>query len=232
MVIEEWKEKRAYWGDSDEFEIEPTPHEAYEQHCTPEVAQTMWNAVKSQAMKDYIGAVARLRDNPKNPFALDTKAECEEFFTELGKIDTVQYKLKYDGGMFECIAMEHFPEEWGVMLPSGKHSVKCPICKDGHVGRFYRPADRDAPINPRNKHKYDPRITFSCDVCTFRKVFHLGRTDDDYLKEQAKQWKHIAIQQRNQLCRQETQEQLNKHPEWNQREKDLCYQRMAKKWHV
>ncbi len=220
---------RVYWKSSMDMEIEPTPHEAYVKHCTVEVAQALWNSVKTLAMKDYIGAEARLLDNPTDVYALSTKAECETFFEELHKLDTVKYKLKYDGGLFECIAMEHFPKEWGVMLPTGKHATKCPICKEGTIGRFFLPVDRN---KPRGKRAKDPRVTFSCDVCTFRKVFHLGRMEDEYLQEQAKQWKRIAMQQRVQLCRQETQAQLEKHPEWDQHEKDLCYQRMAKKWHV
>lgn len=210
--------------------IEPTPHEAYVQNVTPQVVERIANSIKSQAMKDYINALSKLRDDPHSISAQRVVHECEDFFDDAGKLQTVKRKVKYDGGLFEIICQENFPGSWGEALPTGKDAIRCPICKEGHINRTYRPVDPSKP--KQKKDGKDPHIIYSCDVCTYKYISYPGRTDDITMQKAKNMAKEIALIERDRLCRQEIHDELQKHPEWTQREKDLCYQRYAKKWHV
>jgi hypothetical protein len=53
----------------------PTPHEAYVENCTEETVEKLMRAVKAQAMKDYINALAKLRADPHDNQALKTISE-------------------------------------------------------------------------------------------------------------------------------------------------------------
>ena len=209
----------------------PTPHEAYVENCTEETVEKLMRAVKAQAMKDYINALAKLRADPHDNQALKTISECEKFFGDAGKLKTVRHKVKYEGALFEIICMEHFPESWGEMLPTGDDALKCPICKEGRIGRSFRPANPNAKPNKKKDGK-DPHIIYSCDVCTYKYVAHVWETGDEYMKDTAPKQKAIALREREILCRQEIHEELKKHPEYNQAEKDALYRRLANKWQV
>ena len=93
-----------------ELLFEPTPHEAWVRNLTPESAFDLLNAIKSRAIKDYIGALAKLKYEPENTNAQNVIRECEQLFDDAEKLDTVKWKVKYDGGMFEILCMETFPE--------------------------------------------------------------------------------------------------------------------------
>lgn len=209
--------------------IEPTPHEAYLKHLTPRVAEQIWDAVKSQAMKDYINALSVLRYTPHDDKALETVAECEQLFGDVGKLNTVKRKIKYDGGMFEVLCFENFPSTWGEPLPIKEKSLKCPICKDGRIGRSFRPRD---PEHPSKKEGKDPRIIFSCDVCTYKYVAHPGDWSDETMQKTKESMKQISLRQRNVLCSQEIREILKEHPEYKKAEIDEVYRKVAAKWKV
>ena len=209
--------------------IEPTPHEAYLRNLTPRIAEQILDAIKSQAMKDYINALSVLKYTPKDDEALNTKKECEALFGDAGKLKTVQTKVKYDGGMFEIICMENFTEFWGETLPTKEDSLKCPICKDGRIGRYFRPID---PLKPHKKESKDPRVIFSCDVCTYKYVAHPGGWSDEVLKKTSESLKRISVRERNVLCSQEIREILREHPEYTQQQIDEVYRTVANKWKV
>ena len=222
--------KRAELSDAVlDAKIVPTPHESYLKHLTPRVAERIMDAIKSKAMKDYINALSILKYTPNDDKALHAKAECEALFADSGKLNTVRRKVKYDGGMFEIICMENFPESWGEMLPTKEDSIKCPICKDGRIGRFFRPTD---PLRPRKKEAKDPRIIYSCDVCTYKYVMYPGDWSDDFLKKEKEMMQRMSLRQRNILCSQEIRDILREHPEYKQEQIDEVYRKAAEKWKV
>ena len=208
----------------------PTPHEAYVANCTEDTVEKLMRAVKAQAMKDYINALAKLRADPHDSLAMKTIAECEQFFDDAGKLKTVRQKIKYDGALFEIICKENFPESWGEMLPTGDDAVKCPVCKEGRIGRSFRPPN-PAKVNKKTFGR-DPHIIYSCDVCTYKYVAYVWDVGDEYMKKTAQQQKKIALREREILCRQEIHEELKAHPEYSQAEKDEVYRRLATKWKV
>lgn len=208
----------------------PTPHSAYVQNCTPRTVEKLMRAVKAQAMKDYISALSKLREDPHDNIAMKTIAECEQFFDDAGKLKTVRQKIKYDGALFEVICKEHFPESWGEMLPTGDDAVKCPVCKEGRIGRSFRPSN-PAKVNKKTFGR-DPHIICACDVCTYKYVAYVWDVGDEYMKQTAQKQKKIALREREILCRQEIHEELKAHPEYSQAEKDEVYRRLADKWKV
>lgn len=208
----------------------PTPHSAYVQNCTPRTVEKLMRAVKAQAMKDYISALSKLREDPHDNIAMKTIAECEQFFDDAGKLKTVRQKIKYDGAMFEIVCKENFPESWGEMLPTGDDAVKCPVCKEGRIGRSFRPSN-PAKVNKKTFGR-DPKIIFACDVCTYKYVAYIWDVGDEYMKQTAQKQKKIALREREILCRQEIREELKAHPEYSQAEKDEVYRRLANKWKV
>ena len=209
--------------------ITPTPHEAYLRNLTPRVAESLLDAIKSQAMKDYINALSVIKYTPHDEQANKTIQECEGLFGDAGKLQTVRKKVKYDGGMFEVICMENFPESWGEMLPTKEDSLKCPICKEGRIGRFFRPVD---PLKPRKKESKEPRIIYSCDVCTYKYVSYPKDWSDETLQKERDSLKRIALRQRQVLCSQEIREILKEHPEYKPEQIDEVYRKVAEKWHV
>lgn len=208
----------------------PTPHSAYVQNCTPRTVEKLMRAVKAQAMKDYISALSKLREDPHDNIAMKTIAECEQFFDDAGKLKTVRQKIKYDGAMFEIVCKENFPESWGEMLPTGDDAVKCPVCKEGRIGRSFRPSN-PAKVNKKTFGR-DPHIICACDVCTYKYVAYVWDVGDEYMKQTAQKQKKIALREREILCRQEIHEELKAHPEYSQAEKDEVYRRLANKWKV
>lgn len=208
----------------------PTPHSAYVQNCTPRTVEKLMRAVKAQAMKDYIRALSKLREDPHDNIAMKTIAECEQFFDDAGKLKTVRQKIKYDGALFEIVCKEHFPESWGEMLPTGDDAVKCPVCKEGRIGRSFRPSN-PAKVNKKTFGR-DPHIICACDVCTYKYVAYVWDVGDEYMKQTAQKQKKIALREREILCRQEIHEELKAHPEYSQAEKDEVYRRLANKWKV
>lgn len=208
----------------------PTPHSAYVQNCTPRTVEKLMRAVKAQAMKDYIRALSKLREDPHDNIAMKTIAECEQFFDDAGKLKTVRQKIKYDGALFEIVCKEHFPESWGEMLPTGDDAVKCPVCKEGRIGRSFRPSN-PAKVNKKTFGR-DPHIICACDVCTYKYVAYVWDVGDEYMKQTAQKQKKIALREREILCRQEIHEELKAHPEYSQAEKDEVYRRLADKWKV
>lgn len=208
----------------------PTPHSAYVQNCTPRTVEKLMRAVKAQAMKDYISALSKLREDPHDNIAMKTIAECEQFFDDAGKLKTVRQKIKYDGALFEIVCKEHFPESWGEMLPTGDDAVKCPVCKEGRIGRSFRPSN-PAKVNKKTFGR-DPHIICACDVCTYKYVAYVWDVGDEYMKQTAQKQKKIALREREILCRQEIHEELKAHPEYSQAEKDEVYRRLADKWKV
>lgn len=208
----------------------PTPHSAYVQNCTPRTVEKLMRAVKAQAMKDYISALSKLREDPHDNIAMKTIAECEQFFDDAGKLKTVRQKIKYDGALFEIVCKENFPESWGEMLPTGDDAVKCPVCKEGRIGRSFRPSNQ-AKVNKKTFGR-DPHIICACDVCTYKYVAYVWDVGDEYMKQTAQKQKKIALREREILCRQEIHEELKAHPEYSQAEKDEVYRRLADKWKV
>lgn len=208
----------------------PTPHSAYVQNCTPRTVEKLMRAVKAQAMKDYISALSKLREDPHDNIAMKTIAECEQFFDDAGKLKTVRQKIKYDGALFEIVCKENFPESWGEMLPTGDDAVKCPVCKEGRIGRSFRPSN-PAKVNKKTFGR-DPHIICACDVCTYKYVAYVWDVGDEYMKQTAQKQKKIALREREILCRQEIHEELKAHPEYSQAEKDEVYRRLADKWKV
>lgn len=208
----------------------PTPHSAYVQNCTPRTVEKLMRAVKAQAMKDYISALSKLREDPHDNIAMKTIAECEQFFDDAGKLKTVRQKIKYDGSLFEIVCKENFPESWGEMLPTGDDAVKCPVCKEGRIGRSFRPSN-PAKVNKKTFGR-DPHIICACDVCTYKYVAYVWDVGDEYMKQTAQKQKKIALREREILCRQEIHEELKAHPEYSQAEKDEVYRRLADKWKV
>lgn len=208
----------------------PTPHSAYVQNCTPRTVEKLMRAVKAQAMKDYISALSKLREDPHDNIAMKTIAECEQFFDDAGKLKTVRQKIKYDGALFEIVCKENFPESWGEMLPTGDYAVKCPVCKEGRIGRSFRPSN-PAKVNKKTFGR-DPHIICACDVCTYKYVSYVWDVGDEYMKQTAQKQKKIALREREILCRQEIHEELKAHPEYSQAEKDEVYRRLADKWKV
>lgn len=208
----------------------PTPHSAYVQNCTTRTVEKLMRAVKAQAMKDYISALSKLREDPHDNIAMKTIAECEQFFDDAGKLKTVRQKIKYDGALFEIVCKENFPESWGEMLPTGDDAVKCPVCKEGRIGRSFRPSNPEK-VNKKTFGR-DPHIICACDVCTYKYVAYVWDVGDEYMKQTAQKQKKIALREREILCRQEIHEELKAHPEYSQAEKDEVYRRLADKWKV
>ena len=209
-----------------ELLFEPTPHSSWLRFLSPENAYNLLNSIKSQAMKDYINALAKLRYDPDDHRAADTIRECEELFSDANKLDVVKNKVKYDGGMFEILCMETFPEKWGETLPTKENMMKCPICKEGRINRSYKPQKADSKTDK------DPRIICSCDVCTYKYVQHVWKMEDDYMKKVKEQLKRAALAERDRLCKQEINDILLSHPEYTQAEIDMVYRRISAKWKV
>ena len=206
----------------------PTPHSAYIRHLDMENAYKLLNSIKSQAMKDYINALAKVRYDPDDYVARSTIRECEYFFEDAAKLETVKRKIKYDGGMFEILCMEIFPDRWGDYLPTKHDMMKCPVCKQGRINRSFRPKDLHAP----RKEKKDPRIICSCDVCTYKYTIYLSEKEMNNMAELKRQLKGIALQERERLCREEIADTLLAHPEYTQADIDDVYRKVSAKWKV
>lgn len=210
--------------------LDPTPHEAYLYNLTPKVAYKLLDAIKAQAMKDYINALSTVKYNPRDVDALRTISECEQLFSYSSKLATVRRNVKYDGGMFEIICMENFPTKWGETLPTKEHALKCPVCKDGRIGRSYQPKQKGQKLSGN---RY-PRIICSCDVCTYKFVWYTDEKgmDEDNMRSMKETMKIMSIQERERLCREEINDILKEHPEYTQPEKDAVYRRLTRKWRV
>lgn len=208
--------------------FEPTPHSSYVRFLDPENAHKLLQSVKSQAMKDYINALGKLKHDPKDHEALNTVDECEKFFDDVKKLDVVKSKVKYDGGMFEILCMESAPSVWGEKLPTKENMMKCPVCKDGRINRSYRPGDKS------NRTEKDPRIIYSCDVCTYKYVEHVAieEMEDEKMAKLKVSLKRIALAERDRLCKQEIDEILLAHPEYTQADIDETYRRITAKWKI
>lgn len=228
------------WTDEMDRMIVTTPHQAYVDNLTPSVADRLINAVKTQAMKDYINALAVQKYDPSNNQAKKTIEECEEFFGDINKLKTVKHKITYDGGMFEIFCMEHFPDTWGQEAPIEDAAWKCPVCKDGRIQCNYNPSLKELekiaagkpPKKSKKKKLNAPRIVYSCDVCTYKyAVYPLG-TDDESLKKEKETMRIMAYGERNRLCHLEIQEELSKNPKMSVPETDALYKRMRDKWKI
>ena len=219
MTREEYKDKLLN---------EPTPHSAYIQNLEEDNAYRLLNSIKSQAMKDYINALSKLRYDPHNVEAEQTIKECEDLFDDYGKMETVKQKVKFDGGMFEIICMENFPDTWGEKLPTKGNMVKCPICKEGRINRSFRPIDPSI----EHREKKDPRIIYSCDVCTYKYVIHPWKTGDEQMKRTKEQLHRASLRERDRLFKLELEETLAAHPEYTQADIDETYRRLSRKWKI
>ena len=207
--------------------FEPTPHSSWVRHLDEENANRLLRSVKSQAMKDYINALSKINHDPTDHEARNTIDECEKFFADVKKLNVVKRKIQYDGAMFDILCMECTPEKWGESLPTKEDMMKCPVCKEGRINRSYRPKNKGA----REK---DPRIIYSCDVCTYKYVEHVSvrEMEDDGMKRLKVQLRNIALAERERLCKQEINETLLEHPEYTQADIDEAYRRITAKWRV
>ena len=97
------------------------------------------------------------------------------------------------------------------------------------IGRFFRPVD---PLKPRKKESKEPRIIYSCDVCTYKYVSYPKDWSDETLQKERDSLKRIALRQRQVLCSQEIREILREHPEYKPEQIDEVYRKVAEKWHV
>ena len=181
-------------------------------------ALRLLNAIKAQAVQDYIMAV-------ESHNAVQIR-EIETFFEYCGKLDTARYTVRYIVPIFRIMAMENFPKHWEEDPEKLIFSFRCPICNNGDV-KYHTFVTRKYTHNGG-----DPVARFTCCNCGFTHDIKTEGESDEDMEKRSKDMKDMAYRTRERMFRSEYYYELQKNPKMKPEEIDELTRRLADKWKI